>query len=137
MYHECKPLLQPCSIPERTRPPALSHLHAGGSRKVRCVTDSADMPAPGMPAPDMPVPDMPAVDRPAPRRSPTPGAPTVGMVGAGQLARVSAQAAIGRGICCRVLADAPDDSAAQVWAATQLGDYRSAADLRAFAAGCD
>jgi 5-(carboxyamino)imidazole ribonucleotide synthase len=59
------------------------------------------------------------------------------MVGAGQLARMTAQAAIGLGIGFRILADSPDDSAAQVWAATQLGDYRSAADLRAFAVGCD
>jgi 5-(carboxyamino)imidazole ribonucleotide synthase len=59
------------------------------------------------------------------------------MVGAGQLARMTAQAAIGLGIGFRVLADSPDDSAAQIWAATQLGDYRSAADLRAFAVGCD
>jgi 5-(carboxyamino)imidazole ribonucleotide synthase len=59
------------------------------------------------------------------------------MVGAGQLARMTAQAAIGLGIGFRLLADSPDDSAAQIWAATQLGDYRSAADLRAFAVGCD
>jgi 5-(carboxyamino)imidazole ribonucleotide synthase len=59
------------------------------------------------------------------------------MVGAGQLARMTAQAAIGLGIGFRILADSPDDSAAQIWAATQLGDYRSAADLRAFATGCD
>jgi 5-(carboxyamino)imidazole ribonucleotide synthase len=59
------------------------------------------------------------------------------MVGAGQLARMTAQAAIGLGIGFRILADSPDDSAAQIWAATQLGDYRSAADLRAFAVGCD
>ena len=50
---------------------------------------------------------------------------------------MTAQAAIGLGIGFRILADSPDDSAAQVWAATQLGDYRSAADLRAFAAGGD
>ena len=68
---------------------------------------------------------------------PAPGTPVVGMVGAGQLARMTAQAAIGLGIGFRLLADSPDDSAAQIWAATQLGDYRSAADLRAFAVGCD
>src|SRR5580693_8367422 len=90
------------------------------------------MPAPGVPAPDRPVPD-----RPAPRRSATPGTPVVGMVGAGQLARMTAQAAIGLGIGFSVLADSSDDSAAQVWAGTQLGDYRSLDDLRAFAAGCD
>ena len=59
------------------------------------------------------------------------------MVGAGQLARMTAQAAIGLGIGFTVLADSPDDSAAQVWAATQVGDYRSLDDLRAFAARCD
>ena len=72
----------------------------------------------------------------APRSLP-PGAPVVGMVGAGQLARMTAQAAIGLGIGFSILADSPDDSAAQVWAATQVGDYRSLDDLRAFALGCD
>ena len=70
-------------------------------------------------------------------RSLTPGAPVVGMVGAGQLARMTAQAAIGLGIGMSILADSPADSAAQVWAGTQVGDYRSLDDLRAFAAGCD
>jgi len=59
------------------------------------------------------------------------------MVGGGQLARMTCPAAIGLGVGFRVLADSPDDSAAQVWAGTQLGDYRSLADLLAFAAGCD
>ncbi|HEX2823264.1 MAG TPA: 5-(carboxyamino)imidazole ribonucleotide synthase [Streptosporangiaceae bacterium] len=67
----------------------------------------------------------------------TPGAPVAGMVGAGQLARMTCPAAIGLGIGFRVLADSSADSAAQVWAGTQLGDYRSLADLRAFAVGCD
>src|ERR1700722_1360011 len=93
---------------ERARPPAPGHPHVASSRRVRCVTDSL-----------------------------TPGAATVGMVGAGQLARMTAQAAIGLGIGFSVLADTLDDSAAQVWAGTQLGDYRSLEDLRAFAAGCD
>lgn len=64
-------------------------------------------------------------------------APQVGIVGGGQLARMTCQAAIALGVGFRVLADSPDDSAAQVWAQTRLGDYRSAADLTAFAAGCD
>jgi 5-(carboxyamino)imidazole ribonucleotide synthase len=46
-------------------------------------------------------------------------------------------AAIALGIGFRILADSATDSAAQVWARTQLGDYRSAEDLAAFAAGCD
>jgi 5-(carboxyamino)imidazole ribonucleotide synthase len=61
----------------------------------------------------------------------------VGMVGAGQLARMTAQAAISLGIEFRVLADSAADSAAQVCAQTVLGDYRSAGDLLGFAAGCD
>jgi 5-(carboxyamino)imidazole ribonucleotide synthase len=59
------------------------------------------------------------------------------MVGAGQLARMTAAAAIGPGIDFRVLAASPDESAAQVCAQTVLGDHRSAADLLAFARGCD
>ena len=42
------------------------------------------------------------------------GLPVVGMVGAGQLARMTHQAAIALGQSLRVLADAADDSAAQV-----------------------
>ncbi|HSR83730.1 MAG TPA: 5-(carboxyamino)imidazole ribonucleotide synthase [Streptosporangiaceae bacterium] len=63
--------------------------------------------------------------------------PVVGMVGAGQLARMTAAAAIGLGIRFRVLAADPDESAAQVCADTVLGDYQSTEDLLAFAAGCD
>jgi 5-(carboxyamino)imidazole ribonucleotide synthase len=59
------------------------------------------------------------------------------MVGGGQLARMTCQAAIALGVGFSVLAESPDDSAAQVWARTRLGDYRSAEDLAAFAAGCD
>jgi 5-(carboxyamino)imidazole ribonucleotide synthase len=63
--------------------------------------------------------------------------PVVGMVGGGQLARMTAQAAIGLGVGFQVLADSAADSAAQVTAGTRLGDYRSLKDLRDFAAGCD
>jgi 5-(carboxyamino)imidazole ribonucleotide synthase len=70
-----------------------------------------------------------------PRAVPAPA--VAGMVGAGQLARMTSQAATGLGIGFRVLANTADESAAQVVAGTQLGDYRSLADLRAFAAGCD
>ena len=59
------------------------------------------------------------------------------MVGGGQLARMTSQAATGLGIGFRVLAETATDSAAQVVAGTRLGDYRSLADLRDFAAGCD
>ena len=61
----------------------------------------------------------------------------VGVVGGGQLARMTAQAAIGLGVGFRVLADSAADSAAQVTAGIRLGDYRSLQDLREFAAGCD
>ena len=66
-----------------------------------------------------------------------PPAPVVGMVGAGQLARMTTAAAVGLGIRFGVLAAAPDESAAQVCAGAVLGDYRRAADLLAFAGGCD
>jgi 5-(carboxyamino)imidazole ribonucleotide synthase len=66
-----------------------------------------------------------------------PASPVVGMVGAGQLARMTSQAATGLSAGFRVLAATAGESAAQVVAGTQLGDYRSLADLRAFAAGCD
>jgi 5-(carboxyamino)imidazole ribonucleotide synthase len=59
------------------------------------------------------------------------------MVGAGQLARMTSQAATGLGIGFRVLAGSATDSAALVCAGTVTGDYTSMADLRAFAAGCD
>jgi 5-(carboxyamino)imidazole ribonucleotide synthase len=62
--------------------------------------------------------------------------PVVGMVGAGQLARMTCQAAAGLGIRFRVLAAAADESAAQVCAATRIGDYRSVSDLLAFARDC-
>ena len=65
------------------------------------------------------------------------GLPVVGMVGAGQLARMTHQAAIPLGQSLRVLADSPADGAALVAADVQVGDYRSLDDLRAFARGCD
>jgi 5-(carboxyamino)imidazole ribonucleotide synthase len=63
--------------------------------------------------------------------------PVVGMVGGGQLARMTQQAAIALGIELRVLADSPVDSAALVTASTTVGDYRDFDDLAAFAATCD
>jgi len=66
-----------------------------------------------------------------------PRAPVVGMVGAGQLARMTCQAAVGLGIGFRVLAAASGESAAQVCAGTQIGDYRSRRDLLAFGGRCD
>lgn len=62
--------------------------------------------------------------------------PVVGVVGGGQLARMMQQPAIALGIQLRLLADSPDDSAAQVIADTVIGDYRDLDTLRAFAQGC-
>jgi 5-(carboxyamino)imidazole ribonucleotide synthase len=59
------------------------------------------------------------------------------MVGAGQLARMTHQAAIALGQSLRILAASPEDGAALVAADVVVGDYRSLADLQAFAAGCD
>jgi 5-(carboxyamino)imidazole ribonucleotide synthase len=63
--------------------------------------------------------------------------PVVGMVGAGQLARMTQQAAIALGVRFKVLADTADDAAAQVCGDVTVGDYRSFDDLAAFARGCD
>lgn len=69
--------------------------------------------------------------------TPAPAPPVVGMVGGGQLARMTSQAATGLGIGFRVLVGDLGDSAAQVVAGTRPGDYRSLEDLRDFTAGCD
>ncbi|TMR96119.1 5-(carboxyamino)imidazole ribonucleotide synthase [Nonomuraea basaltis] len=63
--------------------------------------------------------------------------PVVGIVGAGQLARMSQQPAIALGVELRVLANAPDKSAARVIVDTRIGDYRDLGVLRDFAQGCD
>ena len=65
------------------------------------------------------------------------GLPVVGMVGAGQLARMTHQAGIALGLSLRLLAESADDGAAMVASDVVVGDYRSLADLRAFATGCD
>jgi len=61
----------------------------------------------------------------------------VGVVGGGQLARMMQQAAIGLGVGLRVLAQRPDDPAAQVTPGTVLGDHHDFEALKAFALGCD
>jgi 5-(carboxyamino)imidazole ribonucleotide synthase len=65
------------------------------------------------------------------------GLPVVGMVGAGQLARMTHQAAIALGQSLRVLAAAPDDGAALVAHDVVLGHHTDLAALRRFAEGCD
>jgi 5-(carboxyamino)imidazole ribonucleotide synthase len=62
--------------------------------------------------------------------------PTVGMIGAGQLARMTHQAAIALGQTLKVLAGDPAESAAVVTPGTTYGDYRSIEDLRGFAKSC-
>jgi 5-(carboxyamino)imidazole ribonucleotide synthase len=65
------------------------------------------------------------------------GLPVVGMVGGGQLARMTHQAAISLGQSLRVLSISPDDSAALVAADTHLGTHTDLEALRAFAKGCE
>ncbi len=63
--------------------------------------------------------------------------PTVGIVGAGQLARMTCQAAIPLGVRVRLLAERSDDAAALICPNVTLGSPASRADLAAFAATCD
>jgi 5-(carboxyamino)imidazole ribonucleotide synthase len=62
--------------------------------------------------------------------------PVVGMVGAGQLARMTQQAAIALGQSLRVLAAAPGDPAALVCADVRAGVPTDLTALRDFATGC-
>ncbi|MDG4763860.1 5-(carboxyamino)imidazole ribonucleotide synthase [Solwaraspora sp. WMMD406] len=65
------------------------------------------------------------------------GLPVVGMVGGGQLARMTHQAAIALGQSLRVLARTPEDGAALVAADVQYGEHTDLAALRTFAKSCD
>ncbi|WP_203842718.1 5-(carboxyamino)imidazole ribonucleotide synthase [Winogradskya humida] len=65
------------------------------------------------------------------------GLPVVGMVGGGQLARMTHQAAIALGQSLRVLSEKPDDSAALVAADVRIGTHTDLAALREFAKGCE
>ncbi len=62
--------------------------------------------------------------------------PVVAVVGAGQLARMMAQAAIGLGIPLRVLAEERGASAAQVVPEVLVGDHRDLRTLRRLVTGC-
>ncbi|MFE2997774.1 5-(carboxyamino)imidazole ribonucleotide synthase [Nocardia sp. NPDC059246] len=62
--------------------------------------------------------------------------PTVTMIGGGQLARMTHQAAIALGQRLRVLAERPDDPAAQVTPDVVLGSHDDLAALRKAAVGC-
>jgi 5-(carboxyamino)imidazole ribonucleotide synthase len=63
--------------------------------------------------------------------------PVVGMVGGGQLARMTHQAAIALGQSLRILATEPDDGAALVAVDIHLGAPDDLEALRRFAKGCD
>ncbi|MDQ4104658.1 MAG: 5-(carboxyamino)imidazole ribonucleotide synthase [Actinomycetota bacterium] len=65
------------------------------------------------------------------------GLPVVGMVGAGQLARMTHQAAVALGQSLRVLATGPGDAAALVASDVVLGRHDDLAALRRLAVGCD
>lgn len=65
------------------------------------------------------------------------GLPIVGMVGGGQLARMTHQAAIALGQSLHVLAVSPDDPAALVSPNITLGAHTDLDALAAFAKGCD
>jgi 5-(carboxyamino)imidazole ribonucleotide synthase len=63
--------------------------------------------------------------------------PVVGMVGGGQLARMTAAAAVGLGATFWVLAESPTESAALVTRNVALGSHLSLPDISAFATECD
>ncbi len=63
--------------------------------------------------------------------------PVVAMVGGGQLARMTHQAAIALGQTLRVLATTPDEPAAQVTPDVVIGSHTDLEDLRRVAAGAD
>ncbi|WP_344929952.1 5-(carboxyamino)imidazole ribonucleotide synthase [Saccharopolyspora gregorii] len=63
--------------------------------------------------------------------------PVVGMIGGGQLARMTHQAAIPLGQSLKVLAVSPQDPAALVAPDVQLGEHTDLDALRTFAEGCD
>jgi 5-(carboxyamino)imidazole ribonucleotide synthase len=65
------------------------------------------------------------------------GLPVVGMIGGGQLARMTHQAAIALGQSLHVLSAEPDDSAALAVADLRLGSHLDLNALREFAKGCD
>lgn len=65
------------------------------------------------------------------------GLPVVGMVGAGQLARMTHQAAIALGLSLRVLAESPTDGAALVTPDVEIGAATDWDALERFAKSCD
>ncbi|WP_457538626.1 5-(carboxyamino)imidazole ribonucleotide synthase [Williamsia sp. R60] len=88
---------------------------------VPTASDSAVPPAPASPE--------------ASRDAAAPGMPVVTMIGGGQLARMTHQAAIALGQRLRVLAASADEPAAQVSPDVVFGSHNSLDDLRAAARG--
>ncbi|HET7074616.1 MAG TPA: 5-(carboxyamino)imidazole ribonucleotide synthase [Mycobacterium sp.] len=72
-----------------------------------------------------------------PSRRPPEVAPLVAMVGGGQLARMTHQAAIALGQTLRVLATSTDEPAAQVTPDVVIGSHTDLEDLRRVAVGAD
>ncbi|MCU0300158.1 MAG: 5-(carboxyamino)imidazole ribonucleotide synthase [Candidatus Nanopelagicales bacterium] len=68
---------------------------------------------------------------------PAPGFPVVGMIGGGQLARMSQEAALALGVSLRVLAASPEESAARGGGDIRWGAHDDPAAVAAFAQGCD
>lgn len=73
--------------------------------------------------------------RPSSPRGPIAGMPVVAMIGGGQLARMTHQAAIELGLSLRVLSGGPDEPAAKVCADVVLGSHTDLDALRAVAVG--
>ena len=65
------------------------------------------------------------------------GFPVVGMIGGGQLARMTQQAAIALGVGLRVLAGGPGESAARSGGDLRWGAHDDPEAVRVFAEGCD
>ncbi|MEV0058056.1 5-(carboxyamino)imidazole ribonucleotide synthase [Saccharopolyspora shandongensis] len=65
------------------------------------------------------------------------GTPVVGMIGGGQLARMTHQAAIPLGQSLKVLATSADDAAALVVPNVEIGHHADLEALKNFAQGCD
>ena len=78
-------------------------------------------------------------ERPGAGPAPTPaqGFPIVGMIGGGQLARMSQEAALALGVGLRVLAAGPTESAARAGGDIRWGAHDDPQAVAAFARGCD
>ncbi len=71
-----------------------------------------------------------------PDRHVTDATPLLAVVGGGQLARMMQQAAVSLGVRLRLLAESPQDSAAQVVPDVAVGDYRDLHTLRSVTKDC-